>query len=60
LNSPLKSVSAGIVSIWYWRAAIHKLSPIAQTLLLNVAIVGVTLCASVRGNRVTLRMGRKR
>jgi hypothetical protein len=42
------------------KGLVLSLCIIAQTPLLNVAIVGVTLCASVRGNRVTLRMGRKR
>jgi hypothetical protein len=39
---------------------ILPLSGIAQTLPRNATTVRVTLCASVRGNQMTLRIGRKR
>ena len=41
------------------QAAIPAESDIAQTVPLDCPNVGSTLCASVRGKQVTLRMGRK-
>jgi hypothetical protein len=41
------------------KGLIFSLSGIAQTAQLNAVIVRITLCASVRGNQLMLRMGRK-